>query len=56
MVRIYRNELPPAQLIQKTFQQLQTLGNPNLEQLRSLAQTSWSDAEAARLPEALAGY
>ncbi len=53
MVRIYRNELPPAQLIQKTFQQLQALGNPNLKQLQSLAQPSWSDAEAARLPEAL---
>ena len=53
MVRIYRNELPPPQLIRKTFQQLQALGNPNLKQLQSLAQPSWSDEEASRLPEAL---
>ena len=53
MVRIYRNELPPPELIQETFKQLQDLGNPNLHQLQSLAKPKWSDTEIARLPEAL---
>ncbi len=53
MVRIYHNELPHPRLIQKSFQQLQALGNSNLHQLQTVAQPSWSDAETTRLPEAL---
>ena len=53
MVRLYRSELPPPRLIQKTFQQLKALGNPNLKQLLNLAEPSWDEAEAARLPEAI---
>ena len=53
MVKIYRRELPPPVLIQKTFQHLQGLGTANLHQLQNLPEPSWSSAEAARLPEAL---
>ena len=53
MVRIYRSELPPAELILKTFQKLQTLGTSSLHQLKCLSKSDWSASEAARLPEAL---
>ena len=53
MVRIYRKELPPPELIQKTFQRMQGLGTANLHQLQNLPELSWSSAEAARLPEAV---
>ena len=53
MVRIYRRELPPAELIQKTFQQLQNLGNASLHELQNLPNPSWSATEAALLPESL---
>ena len=53
MVRIYRKELPPPELIQKTYQHLQAMGRASLHQLQSPAQPGWSTAEAAQLPEAL---
>ena len=53
MVRIYRNELPHPRLIQKTFKQLKAQGKSNLHQLQTMAQPIWSEAEAARLPEAI---
>ena len=53
MVRIYRNELPHPRLIQKTFKQLKAQGKSNLHQLQKMAQPSWSEAETARLSEAI---
>jgi alpha-maltose-1-phosphate synthase len=53
MVRIYSNELPPPELILKTFQILETLGNSSLHKLQCMSKPDWSNAEAARLPEAL---
>ena len=53
MVRIYRRELPPTELIQKTFQYLQDLGSATLQELHNLPKPSWSATEATRLPEAL---
>ena len=53
MVRIYRRELPPTELIQKTFQCLQGLGSATLHELHNLPKPSWSSTEATRLPEAL---
>ena len=53
MVRIYQGELPPPELIQKTFQQLQTLGIASLQQLQNQSKPCWTTAEAARLPEAV---
>ena len=52
MVRIYRKELPPPELIQKTFKHIQTLGTTSLHQLINLTNPDWSAAEAKRLPEA----
>ena len=53
MVRIYRRELPPPELIQKAFQHLQSLGSASLHQLQNLPELNWSVTETARLPEAL---
>ena len=53
MVQIYSSELPPPELILKTFQKLQTLGTSSLHQLQSLSKLDWVASEAARLPEAL---
>ena len=53
MVRIYSGELPPPELILKTFRNLQTLGTSSLHQLQCLSKPDWSASEAARLPEAL---
>ena len=53
MVKIYRRELPPTELIQKTFQHLQSLGTATLHELQNLPKARWSAAESARLPESL---
>lgn len=53
MIRIYRGELSPHELIRKTFKRLQGLGNASLHQLQSLPNSEWSADEARRLPEAL---
>ena len=37
MVRIYSNELPPPELILKTFQILETLGNSSLHKLQCMS-------------------
>ena len=53
MVKIYRRELPPTELIQKTFQHLQSLGTASLHELQNLPKPSWSAARgrtSARSP------
>jgi glycosyltransferase involved in cell wall biosynthesis len=53
MVRLYRSELPPLQLIQAVHAQLRGRGPASLPELQALASPPWPPAEAGRLAEAL---
>ncbi|WP_115161090.1 glycosyltransferase family 4 protein [Synechococcus sp. UW86] len=53
MVQIYRKELPPPELIQKVFKQLQSLGTASLNRLLNLPEHCWAVKEAERLPETM---
>ena len=53
MIKIYRNELPPSEVILKTFQELENLGQASLKQLFECSEKGWSVNDRDRLAESV---